>query len=373
MTIHIHEDRPEPQGLAVLGWTLSLLITTMALLAAALPAQAASQSGRLTVTVEVEREAQTRNGSDHSRHKSTSYVQIATTLQSDGTLLNYNPADPAELTRQMAKANQVQQRVAQVQLQQQQLQAQRGGAQRAPAQPSQADMMARVQQMQALCGSNQDCLAREAMKFSAANSGLNAGGQQQLMAYGAAYRDCEARLPEGPKRRACIADARRAAGGTPDASDQDDEPPARYLQFAGGLNGADCQVQTQVKLSERVEGATADVQGMVPFVTTRQIDDRPAAPLLCAGQQLVFDTQAGVVWNQGSIAVAEARGVRHSTRGGRSERVEERMDVGWYEAAPWIGEQLRRFPTQGEVRQVIPVAGGSGQVKVKLSWRFEPR
>jgi len=361
---------PPPRGLAALGWSLSLLITTVALLAVALPAEAAERAGRLTVTVEVEREASTRNGAEHAKHKSSSFVQFATTLQASGEPETFNAADPAEATRQMARAAQVQQRVQQMQQRPQNPQNPRNPAMAAP---SQAELMARVQQMQALCGNDRDCLAREAMKFSAANSGLDAAGQGRLQAYGAAYRQCEARHPEGAARRGCIDNARRQAGGQPDASDHDDTPPPRYQRFLGGLNGADCQVETRVRFSERNEGATADVQGMVPFVTTRQADDRTATPLLCAGQHLVLDLQSGELWNQGSLGVGEVHGVRTSSQGGRSERSEERMDIGWYEAAPWIAEQLRRFPRQGTLQQVLPVAGGSGQVKVKLQWRFEAR
>lgn len=358
-----HQDTP-PRGLASLGWSLSLLIASVALLAVALPAGAAERTGRLTVTVEVEREASTRNGPDHAKHKSSSFVQFATTLQASGEPDNFNAADPAEATRQMARANQVQQRVQQ--MQQMPRSPARAGA-------SQAEMMARVQQMQALCGNDRDCLAREAAKFSAGNSGLDAAGQGRLQAYSAAYRQCETRHPDGPARRGCIDNARRQAGGQPDASDHDDEPPPRYQRFLGGLNGADCQVETRVRLSERNEGAYADVQGMVPFVTTRQADERPVSPMLCAGQQLVLDLQSGEVWNQGGFGIGEVRGVRTSSKGGRNERSEETMDIGWYEAGPWIAEQLRRFPRQGTLQQVLPVASGTGQVKVKLQWRFEPR
>lgn len=366
---------PRPHGVAALGWLLSLFITTAALLAAALPAAAAERTGpragRLTVTVEVEREASTRNGADHARHKSSAFVQFATTLQSDGELTSFNPLDPAEATRQMERAAQVQKRLQQVQAQQAQQaqQSQRPAA----AGPTQAEMMARVQQMQVLCGADRDCLAREAMKLSAANSGLGAGGQQQLQAYGAAYRACEKRHPEGAARRGCIDNARRQAGGQPDATDHDDEPPPRYQHFIGGLDGANCNIATRVRLTERSEGASADVQGMVPFVITRQAEGSPAAPLLCAGSQLVLDTRTGEIWNQAGHGFGEVRGVRVFTSGGRTQRTEEGMDLGWYEAGPWIGEQLRRFPRQGELHQVLPVAGGTGQVKVRLQWRFEPQ
>ncbi|MFY9510910.1 MAG: hypothetical protein WAQ05_08055, partial [Rubrivivax sp.] len=63
MTFELHDDAPPaPHGLALLGWGMSLLICTLAWLAVALPVQAAPApaSGRLTVTVDVEREAQTR-------------------------------------------------------------------------------------------------------------------------------------------------------------------------------------------------------------------------------------------------------------------------------------------------------------------------
>lgn len=374
-----------------LGWLLSGAITAAALLAAAWPVQAAQatsqagalpQAGRWVLTVEVERDATSRQGADHARRRSRSLLEVATTLQASGPLQSHNAMDPAEHQRHLAQAAQVQQRVQQVQLQQQQLQQQpgRAAAFTAHAGPTPAEMMARVQQMQATCGADQDCLAREAMRISAAHSGLDAQGQGRLQAYGAAYRQCEARHPEGPQRRTCIDTARRNAGGQPDATDHDDDPAARFLLFVGGLDGADCRAQVRVQMTDRTEGASSDVQGMVPYVIAREADGRPASPLLCSGQQLVMDVERRELWSHGNLGLGAGpvRGRSVKSSGGRLERSEETMELDWFEAAPWITEQLRRLPLQGERRHVVPLQGNSngtqfsGEVRVRMQWRFEP-
>jgi hypothetical protein len=236
--------------------------------------------------------------------------------------------------------------------------------------------------MQATCGTDQDCLAREAMRFSAAHSGLDAQGQGRLQAYGAAYRQCEARHAEGAQRRACVDSARRDAGGQPDATDHDDDPAARFLLFVGGLDGADCRAQVRVQMTDRTEGASSDVQGLVPYVIAREADGRPASPLLCSGQQLVLDVERRELWSHGNLGlgVGAVRGRSVKSSGGRLERSEETMELDWFEAAPWIAEQLRRLPLQGERRHVLPLQGNgsgsstqfSGEVRVRMQWRFEP-
>jgi hypothetical protein len=65
--------------------------------------------------------------------------------------------------------------------------------------------------------------------------------------------------------------------------------------------------------------------------------------------------------------------VRTATRGGRTERTDELVQLDFYEASDWIQEQLRRFPRQGEARKLLPVAQGMGQVKVLMRWRFDER
>jgi hypothetical protein len=299
------------RSLTPLGLLLSLVIAGAALLAVALPADAAEageRQVRWTVSIDFEREAETRgNGGGFAKQKLKSYVEVAATLRSDGERVDFNPLDPADNQRRLLQAQRAQLR----------------------AQPAQAELVARYQRIQAQCGADRDCLVREAMKAQ--------GG-----------------LPV-----AAVAD-----GG------DDAELPLRYLSY---LALGDCRVETRVRIDERNEGAYPDVQGLVPFVNERHADERPAAPLLCAGRQAVLDTQTGTVWQLGGLGVEGARGTRTATRGGRTERGDELIPLNWYEASDWIGEQLRRFPRQGEARKVLPVAQGSGQVKVVLRWRFADR
>lgn len=323
------------------------------------PSHATERSGRLAVTIEVERDSQTTSNGGLIKQKLRSKVQFETTLRSDGELQNFNPIDPAEHARQMQVAAKVQQRVA-------------AATPARPMDPSaQADMVARAQKLQAMCGQDRDCLMREAMKLSSAQSGLDAGGQAKLQAYGAGYAACEKRHPEGKARQACIADARRQAGGRPDATDTDDEPPAKYLSYLGL---GDCQVSTHVTVDLVSEGTYPDVQGQVPFKTTVQADGRPDTPMLCGGQQIVLDTQSNVLWSHGAWAVNRPNGVTvRAVAGRKTERSEGEVDYGWGEAAPWIGEQLRRFPKQADRRHVVPVSDGVGNVKVRMRWSFVER
>jgi hypothetical protein len=335
------------------------LAAALALLAFTVTADAAERSGRLAVTIEVERDSQTTSNGGLIKQKLRSKVQCETTLRSDGELQNFNPIDPAEHARQMQVAAKVQQRVAAA----------------APARPmdpnAQADMVARAQKLQALCGQDRDCLMREAMKLSSAQSGLDASGQAKLQAYGAGYVACEKRHPEGKARQACIADARRQAGGRPDATDTDDEAPAKYLSYLGL---GDCQVRTHVTVDLVSEGTYPDVQGQVPFKTTVQADGQPATPMLCTGQQIVLDTQAKVLWSHGAWSVNRPNGVTvRAVAGRKTERTEGDVDFGWGEATPWISEQLRRFPKQADLRHVVPVSDGTGQIVVRMRWNFVER
>ena len=147
--------------------------------------------------------------------------------------------------------------------------------------------------------------------------------------------------------------------------------PASNEVFLTFLGQGDCRVETRLRVDAREEGALADVQGMVPFVTTHQVDAQPPSPMLCAGQQWVLDTATGTLWSHGSLGLGSARGQRVHTSGGRTERSEVDIDAGWHEAAPWIAEKMRRMPVQGEARHTLPVAAGQGQVRVTMRWRFE--
>lgn len=152
-------------------------------------------------------------------------------------------------------------------------------------------MQARAMQMQAKCGSDRDCLMREAMTLSSAQVARgDTSVQARLQGYGNAVQACERRHAAGAAREACIAQARRAAGGGEDDGPPDEVVETPYLHFSGR---AAYGLDVATKIDERIEGSFNDGQGVVPFTQTTQagahVRDDSACPLV----QAVLDTRTG--------------------------------------------------------------------------------
>jgi hypothetical protein len=348
------------------------LTLAVALLSAAvfpLDALAADQAARLTLSVELQRQARTALGAEHGQMKLTQRAEYAITLVSDGARLSSNPLDPAEAGRQLAQAQRAQAKVQAALA----ANAARPTARSAAPMDMQA-MQAMAQRIQAQCGIDRDCLMREASQFSAAQVAAQAkpGGDPalagRLQAYGAAYRDCERQHPAGPQREACANRARVQAGGVADEAEETIETP--YLLFRALPS---CQPAGSLSLDERIEGSFADVQGQVAFSETRQADNRRAsAAFPCGTQMAVLDTRNGRLWVGSPVLGLQVQGVSvRSERGRAPQRQEGLQELRWHEAAPWLTERLSKLDRQGSAETTLP-AGVDGKTQVRLQWRWQP-
>ena len=280
-----------------------------------LDAQAAEQTARLTLSIELQRQARSQLGAEAGRMQLRQRVEFSITLVSDGDRLASNPLDPDEPARLAAAAQAAQQTV------------QAGlaavaarGLQRNPAPAmDMAAMQAMAQRLQAQCGNDRDCLMREASRFSAqqvaAQTGGGAATSGRLQAYGAAYRDCERQHPAGPAREACANRARVQAGGEADAPD-DGEAETPYLLYRAQAN---CRPAGHLVLDERIDGSFADVQGQVAYSETRQADDvKSPSTMPCGAQMAVLDTRSGRLWVASPVLGLQAQGTAVRSERGRA-------------------------------------------------------
>jgi len=340
------------------------LPVAVALLGAAAASHAAPPSAqRLQITIDSTRDAPLNSNVERGRSKLTQQLVFSVVLQGDGTPMVNNPLDPDDGRRQLERAQRTQQKV--------QAALDRRGSPVAAA-PSAADiasMQARAQQLLARCGNDRECLMREASAMSAAQvAGGDRAMQARLQGYGAAVAACERTAAAGAARDACIANARRQAGGGSDETDRDEAVEAPYLHFRGV--GA-CRLDVTTKIDERTEGQFPDVQGMVPFTHTRQAEQRQQGDTFCPLIQAVLDTRNGRLWTHGPLGMPAPRGVSVRSEKGRApQRSEGEVMLQWHEAADWLQRRLSNLNAGGEDQVRLPAGGG--QAEVKLRWRFAP-
>jgi hypothetical protein len=286
-------------------------------------------------------------------------------LANDGSPMPNNPLDPEDGRRQAERANARMQKVRSA------LAATPPAA--APSPTALADLQARALQMQARCGTDRDCLMREATALSAAQVAQRGGGpatQARLQAYGDAVRGCERSAAAGAAREACISQARRAAGGGDDGGSGDDTVEAPYLLFT---SPGRCGLDVQVHIDERLEGSFDDVQGRVPFTQTRQADQRRLNDTACPLLQAVLDTRNGRLWTNIAMATSEVDVVTvRSERGRAPQRQQGPAPLRWHEAEDWLAARLLALDAAGgEAVQRLPLAAG-GSLTLRLRWRFDP-
>lgn len=338
----------------------------LALVAAAVdsPARAAAPNQRrLQLTIDYVRQAGAQQGADRGRATLTQRLELSALLHSDGTPSPNNPLDPEDGRRQLERAQRSQQRM-------QDALARQGRSSAPMAAPADMQaMQARAAQMQAKCGTDRDCLMREAMAMSAAQVARgDTSVQARLQGYGDAVRACERSHKAAAAREACIADARRQAGGGTDDGPPDEVVETPYLHFSGR---AACGLDVTTKIDERIEGSFDDVQGVVPFTQTTQagqsLRDDSACPLV----QAVLDTRSGRLWTAIGMAMRDAPGVMVRSEKGRApQRHEGRYGLRWHEADGWMTQRLSNLNAGGEAQARLPA--GTGQVEVRMRWRFDP-
>lgn len=350
-------------------------LVTVAVLAAALgavavPAEAAApMARRLTIQIDGLRQGSLQHGADRGRDRLAQTLSLSLVLHSDGVPSSTNPLDPEDGKRQLERAQRAQQRVNAGLAA-----AQARGDRTVAAPPSPADLQAlqaKAMQLQARCGGDRDCLLREASAMSAAQvAGGDRALQAKLQGYGAAVQACErSHGTSGAKREACIADARRqAGGGAEDDTARDDVVETPYLHFSGRAN---CQLDVAVKVDGRTEGSFEDVQGTVPFTQTVQAESRKRDETLCPLVQVVLDTRNGRLWAHTAMAVPPVPGVTVRSEKGRSpQRHEGAVSLRWHEATDWLNQRLTRLNAAGEDQVRLPAGGGHNELR--LRWRFDP-
>jgi hypothetical protein len=313
----------------------------------------------------MQRQAGTSFAAERGRGRLTQQLVFSAVLHGDGVASSHNPLDPADGERQLARAQQQQHQV-QSALQR------RGGA--APAAlPDMQALQARAQQMRARCGSDRECLMREASALSVAQvAGGDRHVQARLQAYGVALQACERSAAAGPAREACIANARQQAGGS-DPTDHDDVVETPYLHFSGR---AGCRFDVAVKIDDRVEGSFEDVQGTVPYVQMTRAEQRRRDDSACALVQAVLDTRDGRLWTHIGAALREVPGVTVRSEKGRApQRHEGPVTLQWLEGSDWLQQRLLKLSSGGEDQARLPAGAAGrvdGQVEMKLRWRFAP-
>jgi hypothetical protein len=342
-------------------------------------AQPADRLGRLSIELKITGTETMRNGSDHATTQIAQSVRLNTVVRSDGELNSVNVKAPDFAQKMQAQAAAQQARTREVQAMQQRNahnQRVQGAVPPQMAGMSQADMMARVQAMQAKCGPDQQCLMNEAMKMSAQQvAGNDTALQTRLQVHGAERAQCEREFAKDARKRAACLDAAEVRAGGAGGENYEAEADLRYLNFYGFDN---CGAQVSATIDERISGRYADVQGMVPYTVTRKADwkaDATQARIVCTAYSPVLDVKARTITTDG-LVLPEVRGRTTRSDRGRTEGGEEALPLR-SEALAWASEQLRQAPATGTRRATLPIKSTSGQgtvdgsLVVELSWRFE--
>lgn len=334
------------------------LLVAAALLAASSAHAAGPGQRKLQIEIEMQREA-AFDGIERGKSRLVQTVSLQAVLATDGVPMLNNPLDPDDTRRQMERAQRTQAKVQAAQ--------QKYGS--APANPqAMAAMQSQAQAMMAKCGQDRDCLMREATAFSAAQVGAgHPQTQARLQAYGNAVQACERQHKAAAQRDACIANARRQAGGS-DETDTDEVVETPYLHFTAIPA---CQFETQMKIDERIEGTYGDVQGIVPFSEVRQAEGRDQFMAACSQLQAVLDTRNGRLWTLMTPALRGAPGTHLRTEKGHKPKQDSGLqEVRWHEALDWLNARQASFSAGGSDRLQRTLPGG--RIDVKLRWSFAP-
>lgn len=333
---------------------LSGAMAAMLAAGAAADAAAAERLGRWTVEIAVEGTQSWKAGSDYGNAKISEHYRIVTHVKAEGDPGSVNTMDPDYAQKQIATAMAVQQRVAEVQARQS------GSAPPAvPKTPAeQQAFMTKVQREQQACGADTGCIMQVANKYAPVMSAI----------------------------------AMQAMAGAPGASpaapvDLDAEPEARFLDYIG-YEG--CPTEISIRIENSAEGAYADVGGMVPWKESTIADSSGSdidRKMQCLNQQTVYDLKDRSVHTHGFGVPAAVGRHRYWDRlhGDRmlGDTDQDTQVPGNGEALAWVAEQLRHAPSSGSLATTLAprqARGGTvtsgatttGEIKVKLSWTFEP-
>ncbi len=313
-------------------------------------ALAAETYGRMSVDLDIDADQQWSAGQDWGKTRISERYRIVTQGQWSGELDSVDPLAPDFAQKQMARAAAVQQRVQDVQ--------RRTGTAPidVPKTPeARQALMQKMQREQQACGGDVQCLMNLSNRYTPV---LNAIAMQSS---GAAY----------------------GQAAPAENVDLDAEEEARYARYTGYES---CPSTVEVRVDYRAEGAYGDVGGMVPWRETYSADNRGndlQRKMQCLALDLVFDVQSKSFHSQG-LGLPAPRGKRVYWDRLHGEDVNPDSEVPVLsEALDWASEQLRAAPASGsrtitlrpkQARggTVLNGATHSGEIRVKLNWRFEP-
>lgn len=351
----------------VFCWATALLLGSEA-------AMAASRQARLTIEVRVDGQEAAQGQGDWSKSRIVQHYRIVTMVQTDGVLSSVNGKDPDYARKALAGGERARQKIRTVQ--------QRNAAAGIGPKPVSAgaaqQLMQEMQSAVAKCGGDSACQQRVGMQFMARpdfSAAMTAMSSPEFV--------CQQSSGGNPQKlRECL----RAQGvdETPAAVDPDEpevEADERFLMFIG-FDG--CANELSFTIDDRLEGAYADVNGMIPFVVTHQADwhgtptDRR---MHCVYNDLVYDTKAKTIYTNG-MPMPEIRGSSVRSERGRGEQRSEGGLPVPAAVTKFIFDTLRVAPMSGTRRGTVrfdgpylsppPIQTYSGSASVELNWKFEP-
>ncbi len=302
---------------------LATLFLATALVAPLAHAKEQPQQRQLVLQLDLQRQGPVQSGAEKGQQQLRQQWRLEATLASDGVLMINNPLDPDDVRRMAARAS-----------------APRPAApagngkpvSAAQGQALQAEMQARMQAMQARCGADAACMARESAVIS---------------------RDMQA---------AFEAAGGRAAPATPDAPG----PEERYLHFAGAAN---CRLQAMGRIDSTVRGTYNDVQGAVPYTETRKGEDTLRDPVYCPGVMAVLDVKSGRVWVGFPTLPQQARGVSTREDKGRAPRTTQGpIELRWWEGQEWLAQRLQNLNERGN--DAFRRSSDALKVELRAEWSF---
>ena len=319
-----------------------------AALALSLSAAAGEKIGRYTVDITVDGQGSWKRGNDWSKSTTRETYHVVTSVKSDGEPDSVNTKDPQYAQKQMAKAARVQAAVQKAQ-----------GRAPAAAPPTQEAYVAQqkalaeqMQKAQVACKGDRSCLMQAAMQMSQQSAAIPPPA-----------------MPGMP------------SAGSGAVDDPDAEEDNRYLNYFG-YEG--CPTQIAIKIDQRSQGAYADVSGMIPWTTTQTADTTGTdhdRMMQCLSATTVYDFKSKTIFTDG-FGTPGVRGRYHSKDKLQGETVNDNAEIGGSkEALEWVANLLRQAPASGSKSTVLkPREAGKGsdgavtdgQIKVSVTWRFDP-
>lgn len=335
---------------------------------------AAERQARLTIDVRIQGSESAQASGDWSKSTIAQQYRLVTTVKTDGVLSSVNAKDPDYAQKALAKADQTRQRIRSVQ-------ERNAAAGVGPRPASGAAAGALMQEMQTAigkCGNDQACQQRVGMQYATRAdfaAAMSAAAQPEFVCKQQSAGDAA-------RERECL----KAAGvgsatGSVDPDAPEESEDERYLIYIGWIG---CPSQISLKMDDRLQGAYADVAGMIPYTETYKADwngtptERSA---LCVHHDLVLDTKARTIYTNGA-AIPEIRGRSVRAERGRAEQSFDGVLPMPPGIAEFLYETLREAPLSGTRRGIVrfdrpyrcppPITQYSGAATVDVSWKFEP-